>query len=244
MHIRQICLVAHDLEPAVSTLCEVLGLEVGYRDPGVGVFGLHNAVMPLGTQFLEVVSPTGPDTSAGRFLERRGGDGGYMVILQTDDLANDRKRLEASGARIVWETTLDDIATVHVHPRDFGGAIVSLDQPIPPDSWRWGGPEWRSKSRTDVVRAIRAAQLQSADPAALSGRWSTLLGRPSADGALSLEGGAIRFQSLADDRGDGLAGVVLECANPDRALEAARAKNLPVDGNTVTLCGTRFSLEE
>ena len=71
MHIRQVALVARDLEPVVADLCAVFGLEVAFRDPGVGEFGLHNAVMPVGTTFLEVVSPVREGTTAGRFLEKR-----------------------------------------------------------------------------------------------------------------------------------------------------------------------------
>src|SRR5207302_1544425 len=80
-------------------------------------------------------------TTAGRRIDKRRGDGGYMVILQTANLRADRARLAALGVRIVWQVELDDIATAHLHPRDLGGAIVSLDQPVPPESWRWGGPE-------------------------------------------------------------------------------------------------------
>ncbi|MFQ5351781.1 MAG: VOC family protein, partial [Candidatus Binatia bacterium] len=143
MRLRQIALVARDLDPVVDGLCRTLGLEVGFNDPGVAAFGLRNAVIPVGDTFLEVVSPLRENTSAGRFLERRGGDGGYMVMLQTDDLEADRRRLDGLGVRVVWEITLDDIAGVHLHPRDLGGAIVSLDQPRPPESWRWAGPDWR-----------------------------------------------------------------------------------------------------
>src|SRR5262249_56622564 len=126
-----------------GALAAVLGCEVGSRAPGVGDLGLHTAALPVGTQFLEVVSPVRDGTTAGRFLDKRGGDGGYMVILQTADLDADRRRLSALGVRLVWQVTLDDIATVHLHPRDVGGAIVSIDQPRPAASWRWGGPEGR-----------------------------------------------------------------------------------------------------
>ena len=87
MYIRQIALVARDLDPIVDDLCAVFDIAVSCNDPGVAAFGLRNAVMPIGETFLEVVSPVTPDASARRYLERRKGDGGYMVILQSDDLA-------------------------------------------------------------------------------------------------------------------------------------------------------------
>src|SRR3989442_12468663 len=114
MHIGQIALVARELEPVIADLTAVLGIEVGFRDPGVAEFGLHNAVMPVGQTFLEVVSPTREGTTAGRLLERRGGDGGYMAILQTADLRADRKRLAALGVRAVWQVELEDSATGHL----------------------------------------------------------------------------------------------------------------------------------
>ena len=166
LRLRQVALVARDLEPVVEDLCHVLGTEVVFRDPDVAVFGLHNALMPLGDTFLEVVSPVRPDASAARLLERRRGDGGYMVIVQTSDLDADRRRLAALGVRIVFETTLDDIATIHLHPRDVGGAIVSLDAARPPSSWRWAGYDWEARPRNNA--AIVGAELQGPDPAALA----------------------------------------------------------------------------
>ncbi len=109
MRIRQVALVAHQLEPVVADLCAVLGIEICFRDEGVGAFGLENALMPVGDTLLEVVSPIRSETSAGRYLERRGGDAGYMVLLQSEDLGADRQRLDRLGVRIVWETTLPDI---------------------------------------------------------------------------------------------------------------------------------------
>ena len=47
----------------------MLDLEVGFRDPGVELFGLRNAVIPVGDTFLEVVSPIKEGTTAGRLLE-------------------------------------------------------------------------------------------------------------------------------------------------------------------------------
>ena len=55
LRLRQIALVAHDLDDVVEQYRSRLGLEVAFHDPSVATFGLRNAVMPLGNQFVEVV---------------------------------------------------------------------------------------------------------------------------------------------------------------------------------------------
>ena len=44
LRLRQIALVANKLEPVIDDLCDVLGIEVCYRDPGVATYGLENAL--------------------------------------------------------------------------------------------------------------------------------------------------------------------------------------------------------
>jgi catechol 2,3-dioxygenase-like lactoylglutathione lyase family enzyme len=247
MHIRQIALVARELEPAVSVLTDVLDLEVAYRDPGVGVFGLENAVMPVGETFLEVVSPVQPSATAGRFLEKRS-DSGYMVIFETNALAADRRRVEALGMRVVWEIALDDISTFHLHPKDTGGAIVSLDQPKPAGAWRWGGPNWRDHVRTNRAERIVSAEIEADDPATMAARWASLLGlaEPRIDGKLLRvalnSGGELRFVR-ATERGEGLSAIGITTAARDQILAAAHRRGLAVSGDSIELCGIRIDLE-
>jgi hypothetical protein len=247
MRLRQIALVARDLEPAVAELGAVLGLEVCFRDPGVAEFGLHNALLPIGTSFLEVVSPVREGTTAGRLLDKRGGDGGYMVIVQTDDLARERRRMHELGVRIVWQIALPDAQTIHLHPRDVGAAILSLDQMQPPESWRWAGPDWRRHVKSDVTRELAGAELQGADPRALAERWGQVLGctpQRGEDGAwrLALEQGSLRFVAARDGRGEGVSGIDLHVADPAEVLRRARERRAKLDGDAIVLCGARIRL--
>ena len=59
------------------------------------------------------------------------GDGSYMLILQTDDLARERNRLHQPGVREVWSAAFDNISAVHLYPKDAGGAIVSPGRTAP-----------------------------------------------------------------------------------------------------------------
>jgi hypothetical protein len=247
MRLRQIALVARELSKVVDDLCAVLGLEVCFRDPGVEEFGLHNALMPIGTSFLEVVSPLREGTTAGRLLERRRGDGGYMVIVQTDDLAAERKRIEELGVRIVWEVALPDAATIHLHPRDVGAAIVSFDEMRPAESWRWAGPEWRDHVHTDVTRRLVGAELQGPDPRALAERWSRVFARPArprADGVyeIALDDGVLRFVADHDGRGEGLSGIDVEVADPTEVVHRARSRGVSASAEVVEICGIHVRL--
>jgi Glyoxalase-like domain len=251
MHLRQIALVARQLEPVVDDLTAVLGLEVAFHDPGVEEFGLRNAVLPVGETFLEVVAPIRAEATAARFLERRGGDGGYMAIFQTGDLAGDRARLARLGMRVVWEVAFPDIATVHLHPRDLGGAIVSLDEPRPAPSWRWAGPEWKRHVRTDLVRAIVGVEVQSEDPVATRERWAGALGArasdvPAAAGAIdvALDGGRVRFSLARDGRGPGIAAVRLLAVDAEGVRARARSRGRLDAAGDVVIGGVRLELAD
>jgi hypothetical protein len=246
MRLRQVALAAQDLEPALDRLQRVLGSGAPFRDPGVAEFGLANGVLPVGDAFVEVVSPVQAQTTAGRWLERRGGDAGYMAIFQTESLAAARERLARLGVRVVWEVALDDAATVHLHPRDVGGAIVSIDEMQPPESWRWGGPDWRARSRGEIATGLVGVVVEAPDPEKLALRWGEVLGaRPDPDAAggftLALARGTrVRFVPAPDGREAAVAAI--EVAVRDRArfaAEASAAGVLEPDG-TARIAGTRI----
>ncbi|MCK6553456.1 VOC family protein [Candidatus Binatia bacterium] len=244
LRLRQVALAARDLESVVDDLCAVLGIEVAYRDPGVGVFGLRNAVMPVGDTFIEVVSPVQEGTTAGRFLDRRGGDGGYMAIFQCDDLDVARVRVAAAGVRIVWSIDLPEARTIHLHPRDVGGAIVSLDTMVPPASWQWAGPHWRERVRSEVAIGIVGAEIEADDIEATAARWAAVLGvGVTVEGEsrrVTLDGGEVRFVPAAAGRGDGMVTVDLAVADLARLLGTARRRGLAVTGNRVRIGGVSF----
>ncbi len=183
---------------------------------------------PIGDKLLEIVSPTRDGTTAGRLLDKRGGDGGYMVILEVDDLDPVRPRLEQVGARIVYEAAGEGIVGLHLHPADVGGAILSLDQADTWGEWPWAGPVWRQHVKGEVVTEVLAVVIEADDPATMAARWGEVLGREVVDDTIVLDQGEIRFVP-AGERGEGVGGFVLRVSDPTRAGETE-------------ICGCTFQL--
>jgi hypothetical protein len=178
--LRQVALVVADCGQVAGELRRAFDWLSPFHDPGVGEFGLTNAVFAVGDTFVEVVAPVRSGTTADRYLERRGGDGGYMAIFQVQDIAAARRRIAGLGVRVIWTADLPDIAATHLHPRDVPGAIVSLDSAIPEQSWRWAGPSWTGQVPGYTSGGITGLTIEVHDPAAAAARWAEVLGIPAA----------------------------------------------------------------
>jgi glyoxalase-like protein len=217
VRLRQAVLAVQELEPVAVALRAALGLQEPFRDPGVGEFGLENVVFALGDCFLELVSPARAETAAGRYLSRRGSDGGYMVIFDLEDLEGARSRALELGVRTVWQIDLPDISGTHLHPTDMRGAIVSLDRSQPYGTWRWGGPAWTAVSGSGAPGRLAGITIAVADPEAVAARWGEVLGvsvngglPAAAAPVLRVDGGEVRFEAAADERAEGLVEITLE----------------------------------
>jgi catechol 2,3-dioxygenase-like lactoylglutathione lyase family enzyme len=244
IRLRQIALVARDLAATLDDLHAVFGLEVAFRDPGVATFGLENAVLPVGNQFIEVVSPTREGTAGGRQLDRLGGDGGYMVICHADDLAPIRARAQGLGIRAALEADDHGYTIWQLHPGDTGGTFLEIDfQPGGEDAsgpWMPAGPDWQRARRTHVVDGITAVEVRSSDADKVAARWSEVIGTPVHGGAIALDNATVHIVPGAAP--DALVGITLSMTDRDAALDAARARSLMAADGTITICGVQFTV--
>lgn len=244
MRIRQIALVAANLDAVRTPLFELLGIEEAFVDEAVSQFGLQNIVTTIGDTFLEVVSPVREGTTAGRLLQRRGGDGGYMVIVQVADCRAAKARLAKMNVRIAWEVDTGRARALHLHPRDVPGTLPSMDEMDPPDAWYWAGPGWEQRAATRAC-GITAAELQVDDPVLAATRWARAYdadyrleaGQP----VIPMETTEVRFVPVGDHRGEGLRAIDIRTEHLAEILARANRLGLPVAGDSVTVCGTVFN---
>ena len=244
MRIRQVALVASDLAKTDTTLRHLLGCDESYADPEIIYFGLDNRLYTVGDCFLEVVSPVQPNTAAGRFLERRGGDGGYMVIVQVENLAEEQVRLADTSIRTVFADDRGNAKAVHLHPKDVPGAIPSLDEMSPPESWLWAGDEWEQRAGR-YVRGILAVEIRSPVPKATGQCWAEAYGielMPAGEGwRLEMDGTEIRFAYDAAALEPALMAIDVDAVDLAAICAAADGLGLERDGHVVTVCGVAFN---
>jgi len=248
LRLRQICLVAPHLEPAISDICGILGLNICYRDGNVAKYGLENALMPVDTILLEVVAPTEPGTAAGRFLDKTGGRGGYMAIFCCDDPETRGRHANALGVRTAHVITHAPYHGVQLHPRDCRAAFIEFNHtdgsddilgPYPP-----AGPGWQQSIARDVTQALTEVEMQSPDPAGLAEHWGRIIGVPASRGAagdaeLKLPNVIFRFV-----RGENeiVSGLTFSVADVAKVCDAARARGYAVSGNKFLLGGVDFRI--
>jgi hypothetical protein len=252
LRLRQICLVARELEPVVADLRTILGLEVCYRDSGVAKYGLVNALLPIGTSFLEVVAPVEPSTAAGRFLDRSGGHGGYMAIFDCSDPERRRRHAEALGIRVANVIEYADYLGVQLHPRDCRAAMIELNHTRGGDdlagAYHPAGPDWRAAVRTDQARALVETEIETPEPEALARHWGGILELPVRVGErdptiVPAHGGVIRYVAAPDARTECLGGLRIAVADVARASEAAARRGYKLEGNSFHLAGVHFRLQ-
>jgi len=215
--LRQVALVVSDLEATVEALGDALGLKVAFRDPSVGAFGLRNAVLPVGSQFVEVLSPTKAGTAAGRQMDRAGGDAGYMVIMHTDDHPAARSRVRNLGVRVAFEADHDGLRIMQLHPSDTAGSFLEIDFQAggddPEGPWAPAGLDWQSKVDRSKVDAISGVTLASTDPAATCRRWAEILAAPMDGLSLKVENATVNFEH---GEREGLVEVLLHPSGAER----------------------------
>ena len=127
--VEHIALAVADLEAAVAHYAEVWGLEVEHRER-VEDQGVEEAMLPLGDSYLQLLGSTGPDTTVGKFLAKRG-EGLHHIAYEVDDLEAALAELKDKGVPLIDEAPRKGgrgHMVAFVHPRGNHGLLVELIQ--------------------------------------------------------------------------------------------------------------------
>ena len=126
-----VSIVVPDIEAAARMLADRFGLAVGERMVNEQQ-GVRLAYIELAGGRIELMQPSRPDSPIAKFLERNPRGGIHHLALGVDDMDQTARRLGASGVRLLGDgKPQHNVAgerIAFVHPADFLGALVELEQ--------------------------------------------------------------------------------------------------------------------
>ena len=127
--IEHIAVAVADLEAAISLYRDVWGLEVEHRER-VEDQGVEEAMVKIGESYIQLLGATGPDTTVGKFLEKRG-EGLHHIAYEVDDLEGTLAQLKEQGVPLIDESPRKGgrgHMVAFVHPKGNRGLLVELIQ--------------------------------------------------------------------------------------------------------------------
>ena len=128
--IDHIGVAVEDLDEAIALYGERLGMPVQHRET-VEAQGVEAVLLGVGESHVELLSPLGPETAVGRFLERNG-PGMHHVAYGTDDIESALEDARAAGLALIDErprTGIRGSRVAFVHPKSTGGVLTELVEP-------------------------------------------------------------------------------------------------------------------
>ena len=127
--IEHVALAVNDLEASLAHYRDVWGIEPDHRER-VEDQGVEEAMLPLGDAYLQLLGATGPDTTVGKFLAKKG-EGLHHIAYEVDDLEATLRELKDKGVRLIDEAPRPGgrgHMVAFVHPKDNHGLLVELIQ--------------------------------------------------------------------------------------------------------------------
>jgi methylmalonyl-CoA/ethylmalonyl-CoA epimerase len=127
INLDHVGIAVHDLDEALDGYRQQYGVEPMYREV-VELQGVEEAMIAVGGSFVQVLSPLGPDTPVGRFLDKKG-EGLHHLAFAVDDIEASLAYLRAEGVRLVDERPRvggRGAKIAFVHPQALGGTLIEL----------------------------------------------------------------------------------------------------------------------
>ncbi|HEX2122854.1 MAG TPA: methylmalonyl-CoA epimerase [Thermoanaerobaculia bacterium] len=112
-----------------AAIYRLLGLTVDHVET-VETQRVKTAFLSVGDSNLELLEPTGPDSTIARFIEKRG-EGIHHICLRVDDIDAHLARLKEAGYRLINEAPVPGAHGCRVaflHPSAGNGVLIELSE--------------------------------------------------------------------------------------------------------------------
>jgi methylmalonyl-CoA/ethylmalonyl-CoA epimerase len=128
--LSHVSIVVPNLQTAARELEKKYGLKIGEIRVNEQQ-GVRMAYVDLGNAKIELMEPSRPDSPVAKFLERNPRGGIHHFSLQVNSIQASIVELEHQGARVIGDGMQKNVhgeRIAFVHPQDFLGALVELEE--------------------------------------------------------------------------------------------------------------------
>ena len=132
--IDHVGVAVEDMDEALNLYTGPLAMPLQHRET-VEQQGVDAALVGVGAGHVELLSPLGPDTPVGKYLERRG-PGLHHVAYAVEDIDAALEELRGAGLRLIDETPrvgIRNSRVAFVHPGALAGVLTEIVQPAEED---------------------------------------------------------------------------------------------------------------
>jgi methylmalonyl-CoA/ethylmalonyl-CoA epimerase len=128
--IDHIGVATDDLEASLRLYEGSMQMPLAHRET-VEAQGVEAVLLDVGECHVELLSPLGPDTPVGKFLERKG-PGLHHVAYRVENIADTLAALSDAGIELIDSeprTGIRNSQVAFLHPRSTGGVLTEIVQP-------------------------------------------------------------------------------------------------------------------
>jgi methylmalonyl-CoA/ethylmalonyl-CoA epimerase len=129
--LNHVAIVVPDLAAASRVYRETLGARVS-EPVDLPEHGVTTVFVELDNTKIELLHPLGAASPIAKFLAEHASGGMHHVCYEVEDILAARDRLRAAGARVLGDGEprigAHGKPVLFLHPRDFCGALVELEQ--------------------------------------------------------------------------------------------------------------------
>ena len=128
--IHHIGIAVHNLDEALTFYRDTLGLPV-HKQATIEEQGVKAALLTIGQSEIELLEPLSPESTVGRFLERKG-EGMHHICFQTPDVAAELEGLKRKDVQLIDQQPRSGLAGMicFLHPKASRSVLVELATPV------------------------------------------------------------------------------------------------------------------
>jgi methylmalonyl-CoA/ethylmalonyl-CoA epimerase len=112
-----------------AKIYEALGLTIEHIET-VETQGVRTAFLAAGDAMIELLEPSGPQSTIAKFIEKRG-EGIHHICFRVDDIEAQLARLQQQGFRLINESPVPGAHGCRVaflHPAAGNGVLIELSE--------------------------------------------------------------------------------------------------------------------